>query len=141
MLRWLIPLLLILLLEFYSFQAFKAVFKSKWILGIYVLISVVVLVYISYFFLNYNRGEGQNSQSLFTIGLFLITFVPKVFLTLVLLGEDIYRLFSGIITYFLGNSDIIGFVKWYQHHVASGQSDFTTQSRPFCRDRLFEYLH
>lgn len=107
MLRWLIPLLLISLLEFYSFQAIKTVVKSKWILGIYILISLAVIIYISYFFLNHDRGEGQNKQSLFTIGLFLITFVPKIFLTLILLGEDIYRLLSGCLNYFIGknNSD------------------------------------
>ncbi|NHN27453.1 metallophosphoesterase [Flavobacterium jejuense] len=104
MLRWLIPLLLISLLEFYSFQAVKTVVKSKWVLGIYLLVSVGVIVYITYFFLTHDRGSGQNKQSLFAIGLFLITFVPKIFLTLILLGEDIYRLFSGCLNYFIGNN-------------------------------------
>lgn len=104
MLRWLLPLLLILLLEFYSFQAFKTVFKSKWILGTYVLLSISIIVYIAYFFLTYDKGSGQNKQSLFTIGLFLITFLPKVFITIILFGEDIFRFFSGIINYFMGDS-------------------------------------
>lgn len=105
MLRWLIPLLLILLLEFYSFQAIRTVVKSKWILGVYLLISLAIIVYISYFFLTHDRGAGQNKQSLFTIGLFLITYLPKIFITIILLGEDIYRLFSGSITYFMGDND------------------------------------
>lgn len=104
MLRWLIPLLLISLLEFYSFQAVKTVVKSKSILGVYLLVSLVVIVYITYFFIAHDRGSGQNKQSLFTIGLFLITFVPKIFLTLILLGEDIYRLLSGCLNYFIGNN-------------------------------------
>ena len=52
MLRWLIPFLLISLLEFYSFQAVKTVVKSKWVLGIYLLISLAVVLYIVYFFLH-----------------------------------------------------------------------------------------
>ena len=104
MLRWLIPILLISLLEFYSFQAVKTVVKSKWILAIYLLLSFVVILYITYFFVTHDRGSGQNKQSLFTIGLFLITFVPKIFLTLILLGEDIYRLLSGCLNYFIGNN-------------------------------------
>ena len=104
MLRWLIPLLLISLLEFYSFQAVKTVVKSKWVLGFYLLVSLAVIVYITYFFLTHDRGSGQNKQSLFAIGLFLIAFVPKIFLTVILLGEDIYRLLSGCLNYFVGNN-------------------------------------
>lgn len=105
MLRWLIPLLLISLLEFYSFQAVKTVIKSKWVLGIYLLLSLSVIVYITYFFLTHDRGSGQNKQSLFTVGLFLITFLPKIFITVILLGEDIYRLLAGCLNYFIGNNN------------------------------------
>ncbi|WP_159778292.1 metallophosphoesterase [Flavobacterium sp. 9AF] len=105
MFRWLIPLLLLFLLEFYSFQAIKNVVKSKWLLGLYILISISIIVYITYFFITHDRGSGQNRQSLFTIGLFLITFVPKIMITIILLGEDIYRLLAGCLNYFIGNNN------------------------------------
>lgn len=105
MLRWLIPLFIIGLIEFYSFQAFKTVTKSKLFLGIYLMVSLIVVLYVSYFTLTHNRGDGQNKQSLYTIGLVLITLVPKLLLTFILFGEDVFRVIKGIIVYFMGDNN------------------------------------
>lgn len=105
MLRWLIPLFIIVLIEFYSFQAFKTVTKSKLFLGIYLMVSLIVILYVSYFTLTHNRGDGQNKQSLYTIGLILITLVPKLLLTFILFGEDVFRVIKGIIVYFMGDNN------------------------------------
>ena len=83
MLRGLIPLLLILMIEIYSFQAVKTIVKSKWVIGIYVLVSLCIIGYVTFFMFTHNRGDGQNKQSLFTIGLLLITILPKVVLTII----------------------------------------------------------
>lgn len=105
MLRGLIPLLLILMIEIYSFQAVKTIVKSKWIIGIYVLVSLLIIAYITFFMFTHNRGDGQNRQSLFTIGLLLITILPKVVLTIILFGEDVFRFFEGIVVHFMGDND------------------------------------
>lgn len=105
MLRWLMPLLIILIIEFYSYQAVKTIIKSKWIIGAYLLISLIVIAYISFFIFTHNRGEGQNRQSLFTIGLLLITVLPKIVITLILFGEDVFRFFEAIIIYFMGDNN------------------------------------
>lgn len=107
MIRWIIALVVFLAVEFYAFQAFRAVTKIRWILAAYILISLVILIYIIYSFTQYDRSVGQNKQSLFTIGLLLVVYVPKLVLTLVMFGEDLFRLAAGGINYFVNNDPSI----------------------------------
>jgi hypothetical protein len=46
---------------------------------------------------------------MFTMGLVLLVYVPKLILTLVLLGEDLFRLGAGSINYFIENDDNTAF--------------------------------
>lgn len=110
MLRWIIPLLIISIIEFYSFQAFKTVFRSKWVIGLYVIISLVVIVYLIHFFITTDRSHGQTRQFMYVMGLFLVVYLPKIILTLVLVSEDIIRIFQGSIQYFLGSEEDASFL-------------------------------
>jgi len=103
MIRWIIALVIFLAVEFYAFQAFRAVTKIRWILIAYVIISLFILLYIIYSFTQFDRSVGQNKQSLFTIGLLLVVYVPKIVLTFVMFGEDLFRLAAGGINYFVNN--------------------------------------
>ncbi|WP_339889692.1 metallophosphoesterase [uncultured Flavobacterium sp.] len=105
MLRWLIPLIIIAVIEFYSFQAIRTVTKSKFILILYVVITVLVVSYLIYQFSQFDRSIGQTSKSLFTMGLFLIFVVPKIVISFVLFGEDVFRFFKAIIVHFVGDND------------------------------------
>jgi uncharacterized protein len=105
MLRWLIPLLIIAVVEFYSYQAIRTVSKSKIVLAIYIILTLITVIYIVYNFLQFDRSVGQTKQSLLTIGLFLIFVVPKIVITLVLFGEDIFRFFKAVIVHFVGDND------------------------------------
>lgn len=121
MFRWIILILIIVLIEIYSFQAIKTITKSRWIIGAYLIISFVVLAYILFFFLTYNRGEGQNKDSLFAIGLLLITVLPKIVLTIILFGEDIFRFFAGIISSFSNKEgDFLPERRKFVSHIALG---------------------
>lgn len=104
MLRWLVPLLLLSIIEIYAFNAFKTITKSRLILGIYLIISLLVLVYLFYVAVTHDKGSGQNSQTLFAFGLALTVLVPKFVITIVLFGEDIFRFFHGVIYYFIGDT-------------------------------------
>lgn len=105
MLRWIFFIAFVVLVELYAFQAFKTITKAKWVLIPYQLISLAVIIFVIYSFTQFDRSVGQNRQSLITLGLVLLTFLPKLVVTVFLLGEDVYRVFSGIITHFLGNTD------------------------------------
>ena len=105
MIRWLIFLAFVIVVEFYSFQAFRTLIRTKWFLIAYVALSAAVILYLIWSFSQFDRSVGQNKQSLFTIGLMLIVYVPKIILTLFLFGEDIFRLIRGTINYFVENDN------------------------------------
>ena len=104
MLRWIFFIAFVLLVELYAFQAFKTLTRAKWILIPYQVISLAIIVFVIYSFTQFDRTVGQNKQSLITMGLVLITFLPKLIVTLFLFGEDVCRVFSGVITNFTGDN-------------------------------------
>lgn len=105
MLRWIIPILLFGLVEYYSYQTIKTVTRSKWLMAAYVITSIFFLVYLFYFFFTHERGQGQNRQTLWTMGFFLLIYLPKIILTIVLFSEDVFRVIHGAITHFMGDTD------------------------------------
>lgn len=98
--RWLVLFLFLAIIEFYAYQAVKTVIKTKSFLVSYQIISAVILAYIIYSFTQFDRSVGQTSKSMQTMGLLLIVYIPKIILTLILLGEDIFRVGFGAINHF-----------------------------------------
>ena len=103
--------LILLIIELYTFQVFKTVLKSKPVLHTILGISILVLIYIVYAFSQFNRSVGQTQQTMFTMALLLIVYVPKLILTLILLGEDIFRLSAATINYFVDYDNSSDFLK------------------------------
>ena len=104
--RFLIVFILIALVEVYAFQAIKTITKSKWVLIAYIVFSVVVVLFIAYELMKFDRSVGQTKMTLITLGLLLLVFLPKLVLTFVMLMEDVLRLMMGTVTHFMGhNSD------------------------------------
>lgn len=105
--RWLILFLFLAIIELYAYQAVKTVIKTKSFLVSYQIISALILLYILYSFTQFDRKIGQTSQSMQTMGLLLIVYIPKIILTIMLLGEDIFRLGFGSLNHFVrfNNSD------------------------------------
>ncbi len=95
MLRWLIPVLLIVLvvfLEIYTFQAFKTISKSKLVRFSYIAISVAVYAYFLITILTYDRSKGQTPEFQMAVGILLTFSIPKLIIVFILFGEDMYRL-------------------------------------------------
>ena len=101
MFRWLFLIVIIAFIEIYAFQAFKTLIKARSILIAYEVLSALVLVYLIWSFSQFDRSVGQNKQSLITIGLLLVIYVPKLFLTVFMFGEDLFRLIRGLTNYFV----------------------------------------
>lgn len=101
MLRWLFFIVIIAFIEIYAFQSFKTLIRARWILITYEILSAFVVVYLIWSFSQFDRTVGQNKQSLFTIGLLLVVYVPKMFLTIFMFGEDLFRLVRGFINFFV----------------------------------------
>ncbi|MFB9108056.1 metallophosphoesterase [Flavobacterium gyeonganense] len=102
-LRFIILCALFLLIEFYSYQAFRTLIKLRWVLIAYQVISVLLLVFIVYSFTQFDRSVGQTKYTMFTMGLMLMVYVPKIVITLILFGEDIFRIGASILNYFMYN--------------------------------------
>ncbi|MGL4385787.1 MAG: metallophosphoesterase, partial [Flavobacterium sp.] len=67
----------------------------------YAVLSLVLLLYIIYGFTQFDRSVGQTPSSLRTMGLMLLVYVPKILITLILLGEDIFRILIGVVNHFV----------------------------------------
>ncbi|WP_395060335.1 metallophosphoesterase [Flavobacterium sp.] len=74
--------------------------------------SFLVVFYVSYNVFLFDRKVGQTHQTLFTMGLFLLVYLPKILLSLVVFGEDIFRAGAGGVNHFIrnkeGNSSFLG---------------------------------
>ncbi|WP_439131723.1 metallophosphoesterase [Polaribacter sp.] len=93
--RWLIPVLilvvLIVIVEIYTFQAFKTISANKWIRFSFLALSIAVYIYFFVTILTYDRSKGQTPQFQMAMGVLLTFSIPKLFVILVLFGEDVYR--------------------------------------------------
>jgi predicted MPP superfamily phosphohydrolase len=103
-LRFIILCALFLFIEFYSYQAFRTLIKIRWVLISYQIISLLLLIFIIYSFTQFDRSVGQTRQTMFTMGLMLLVYVPKIVLTIILFGEDIIRIGASILNYCMYNA-------------------------------------
>lgn len=106
--RFLIVLTILLavvaLVEVYTFQVVKTLFRPRWVHWSYVLLSVLVYGIFFYNLLTFDRKVGQTQATLMATGLFLLFTVPKLLIVPVLFFEDVIRVFIWIKD-LIGNSD------------------------------------
>lgn len=108
--RILVLCLILVIIEFYAFQAFKTIIKTRFILVSYQVVSAIILAFIIYSFTQFDRSIGQTSQTMRTMGLVLLIYLPKIILTLVLFGEDIFRIGMGSANYFVKYNNSVEFL-------------------------------
>ena len=107
MFRFLILFILVALLELYAFQAIKTITRLRWVLIVYIMVSLSAIVFIGYQFTKFDRSVGQTKMTMITFGLLLLVLLPKFLLSLMLLFEDLYRLIVGTSNYFSNyNKDV-----------------------------------
>jgi hypothetical protein len=109
-LRILILCLVLFVVELYAYQVVKTLLKAKSILVSYQIISTLLLAFILYSFIQFDRSVGQTSQTMRTMGLLLLIYIPKIILALVLFGEDIFRIGFGSINHFAKYNDSLDFL-------------------------------
>lgn len=108
--RLLILSLVLLIIELYAFQAFRTLIKTRWILGIYIGISLLLFIFLIYSFTKFDRSVGQTQGTMLTMGLLVAVYIPKILITLFMLGEDIFRLIAGVINYFIDSDSKSNFL-------------------------------
>lgn len=95
---------ILFVIELYAFQAVKTLIRLRWMLITYQIISLFLFVFILYSFTQFDRSVGQTRQTMFTMGLLLVVYLPKIVMTVILLGEDVFRLAEGSINYLIDNN-------------------------------------
>jgi|TARA_B100000767_G_scaffold216871_1_gene204487 predicted MPP superfamily phosphohydrolase len=93
--RWVFPLIisivLIVLIEIYTFQAFKTISKNKFVRYSFLFLSIAAYINFLVTVLTYSRSDGQTPQFQMASGMLLTVLIPKLIVIFVLFGEDIYR--------------------------------------------------
>jgi predicted MPP superfamily phosphohydrolase len=101
--RWIIRILIILVvvivLEFYAFQAIKIITKSKIIRYSWLLVSLAIYVNFLYITLTYDRAQGQTPKFQLAVGLILTLLIPKLIVLVFMFGEDVVRVIQKSISY------------------------------------------
>lgn len=109
MARWILPLIIFtaiaFALEFYSFQAVRTITKNRFVKGIWLFMSIAVYIYFLYVIFTTPRSAGQTKEFQLAAGMMITVLLPKLFIIVVLFGEDIARLFMKSISIF--SSDTI----------------------------------
>lgn len=105
--RWLITIiiisLLIILLETYAFQAIKTVTKNKFIRYGWLFIGVLAYVNFFYVIFSSDRSSGQTKQFQWAFGMLLLVLLPKLFILLFMVGEDVIRWIQKGVSFFSSN--------------------------------------
>ena len=92
--RWFIFAVVYVLLDIYSYQVFRTVTRHTWIYYIYLAFSTGALAFLLYQF-NIPEKDGLTTARNYAIGFFLVFFIPKLFIGVLLLGEDLVRVVVG----------------------------------------------
>lgn len=105
------------LVEWYAYQAIKAITKQK--LYHFVWIGIMALVYAQFLFqfINALKMRGQTPAMQLSFGIILMFLIPKIIVILFLFGEDVTRLAQKIMGYFSGTTT----------HTVSGRRKFISQ--------------
>ena len=98
LLRWIIIIAIYILVDIYAFQSFKTLIKSSWLPYIYFGLSLVVFAGIIYIFNDSGSAKFMRPPRNYIFGIFLVLFLPKLLIIIVMFGEDIIRFFVGLIT-------------------------------------------
>ena len=100
MIRWAVFIIILCVIDFYAFQAMKTLIKNSWLHYLYFLISVFVL---GNFIYELTHMNGLSISTNIAIGLFLILYLPKIIMMLMMFGEDIIRLPIAAYSFFTEN--------------------------------------
>lgn len=79
------------LLEFYIYQAFKTLAHQHWLRILYWVVTIAVYAFFISEVLKFNRADTDHHRVQLVGSVFLIFFLPKLFIGFFLLLEDIFR--------------------------------------------------
>lgn len=100
MIRWVFFIVFIFIIDVYAFQSIKTLTKRKIYYVFYWVFSIGVLFYLLYTLYTSNDQKGMTQPMMSAFGLITLSIAPKLIALIVLFGEDIVRIFKGVVRYF-----------------------------------------
>jgi len=98
--RWIIPILLFFVLQWYGYQAVKTISTYRWILVIYIFVVVIIIGNLLLHTMVLERNTNTEPRLMYAIGFFITLFVFQALVSILLLGEDILRIPQAVYAYF-----------------------------------------
>ena len=89
--RWIVPILILIVLQWYSFQAVKTLTSQKWIWVCYFAAVVLIIGNLVVHTLVLERSVVMEPRLMYAIGFFISLFVFQMIITLILLSEDVFE--------------------------------------------------
>jgi hypothetical protein len=108
--RWIISILFFLIFQWYSYQAIKTFTSNRWLLFAYFLFVIMVVGNLLFYTVVLERSTSNEPRLMYAIGFFISLFVFQILVTILLLGEDIFRIPQGIYAYFSKVPDQVQFL-------------------------------
>ena len=94
MIRWLIFLVIFGVIDLYAFQALKTVTKNQFIHWGYWIMSLLVIGNFVYHYFGFSRSDGFSHSHGYAFAFLVTILIPKLFLLMVLFGEDVVRVLA-----------------------------------------------
>ncbi len=105
--RWVIPLLIasviIFVLEYYAYQAIKTITKNRIIKWVWLLTGIGIYLNFLYVIFTTPRSVGQTTEFQMAVGMMITILIPKVFVLVVLFGEDVIRWIQKLVSWISSN--------------------------------------
>jgi uncharacterized protein len=108
--RILVVSIFLFLFEIYAFQAVKTIFKSRIFLWSYQIISLILFLIVVFYFTRFDRKIGVTRENMYSMGLLLLVYVPKIIISLFMFGEDVIRVIMGSANFFIDYDNKTGYL-------------------------------
>jgi uncharacterized protein len=108
-------LILIFCIDLYIFQGIKTLTANvdsdttrKLIHGIFWIINILFMLVIAFGFMSFDRSKGMKTYQLLAFNGFILLMVPKLIFAVILLGQDVFRVFGLGANYAFGQPNTEG---------------------------------
>ena len=94
-LRWIFFIAIYVAIDIYAYQAFRTITRNNWLSAAYIGVSVILLLSFIYQLTSGDSTRTMTPLRMYTFGIFLAVFGPKLLLVGIMFVEDIIRLLVG----------------------------------------------
>lgn len=91
---------LILVVEFYAYQALKTITRNKIIKILWIVIAIVVYINFFHTIFTTPRSAGQTLEFQYALGFLLMLLIPKGVFLIFMFGEDVVRVIQKLVSVF-----------------------------------------